>query len=187
MKKLFLAFAVMTITSTAVNAQKTSMANPTTFSIGVEASVPIGIFHDAGYNFGIGGSAQVEHKVSTDMGLTLNAGYLYYSNKNTIPYKYHFSVIPVLAGVKYWFSPKVYVHGQLGAAFNSTKVNNNSTNQTITSTGFAYSPGVGFMISNNIDLLIKYFGNSVGKDSNSGIAGGTFNSFGARLAYNFGG
>ncbi len=105
MKKLFLAFAAI-IVITSVNAQKSSLSNPTVFSLGVEASVPSGIFHELGYNFGIGGSAQVDHKISTDAAITLNVGYINYSNKSSIP-KYHFSVIPVLAGVKYWFSPKI--------------------------------------------------------------------------------
>ena len=60
MKKIFFAVAAITISAASVNAQKTSMSNPTTFSLGVEASFPSGVFHDLGYNFGIGGSAQVD-------------------------------------------------------------------------------------------------------------------------------
>ena len=167
MKKLFLAFVVIVIT-TKVNAQ-------TSFSIGLEGSVPTGDFNKAGYNFGIGGSAQVDHKVASDLALTLNAGYISYSNPTSNP-KIRFSVIPLLGGIKYWFSPKVYGSGQLGAAFNSTKFANNTG--SISTTGFAYSPGIGINITNSIDLLLKYFGNSVG--------GGSFNSIGARLSYNFG-
>ena len=176
MKKVLLFVAVIAI-SAAVNAQKTSSANPTVFSLGVEGSVPSGTFHSPlGYNFGIGGSAQVDHKISTDAAITLNVGYINYSNPNSNP-KYHFSVIPVLGGVKYWFSPKVYGSAQLGAAFNSTKISN-SSNTTYSSTGFAYSPGIGFNVTKGLDLLVKYFGNSAG--------GATLNSFGARLAYTFG-
>lgn len=170
MKTIILFFAAITLTAATVNAQL-----GTSFSIGLEGAVPMGKFNDAGYKFGIGGSVQVDHKVASDMALTLNAGYITHNNKNSSP-SYRFNVIPVLAGVKYWFSPKVYGSGQLGAAFNSVKVNNASSNAT--STGFAYSPGIGFNISNSVDLLIKYFGNSV-----DGVA---FSSVGARLAYNFG-
>ena len=176
MKKLFLAVAIILLAAVTVNAQKASMANPTVFSLGLEGSVPSGTFHNLGYNFGIGGSAQVDHKIATDAAITFNVGYLNYANKSTTT-KYHFSVIPVLAGVKYWFSPKVYGSAQLGAAFNSVKISN-STSSGSSSTGFAYSPGIGFNITNGLDLLVKYFGNSV--------SGGTFNSFGARLGYTFG-
>lgn len=170
MKKIMLFFAAITITAATVNAQM-----GTSFSLGLEAAVPMGDFNKLGYKFGFGGSLQVDHKVASDMALTLNAGYITHNNKTTTP-SVRFNVIPVLAGVKYWFSPKVYGSAQLGAAFNSAKVNNQTGNST--STGFAYSPGVGFNISNNIDLLVKYFGNSVN--------GGSFSSIGARLAYTFG-
>lgn len=170
MKKLFLAFAVITITAASVNAQ-----GGTSFSIGLEAAVPMGKFNDAGYKFGIGGSAQVDHKVASDMALTLNVGYITHNNKASTP-TYRFNVIPVLGGVKYWFSPKVYGSAQLGAAFNSVKVNNSSGNAT--STGFAYSPGIGFNVANSLDLLVKYFGNSV-----DNVA---FSSIGVRVAYTFG-
>lgn len=170
MKTIILFFAAFTLTAATVKAQL-----GTSFSIGLEAAVPMGTFNDAGYKLGIGGSVQVDHKVASDMALTLNAGYITHNNKSSSP-SFRFNVIPVMAGVKYWFSPKIYGSGQLGAAFNSVKVNNASGNAT--STGFAYAPGIGFNIANSLDLLVKYFGNSVD--------GGTFSSIGARLAYTFG-
>jgi opacity protein-like surface antigen len=174
MKKLFLAAVAILIGASVVMSQ-----GKTSFSIGLEASVPSGLFHTSGYNFGIGGSAQLEYKVASDMGLTLNGGYISYANKSTAS---HFNVIPVMAGVKYGFSPKVYAHAQLGAAFNKNTYNN------LSNTGFAYSAGVGFLLSKNLDLLVKYFGNSIGKSTVSGVTypGGTFGSFGARLAYALG-
>jgi opacity protein-like surface antigen len=177
MKKLLLAFVLFAFASTvnAQNASTTKTGKPTRFSIGVEGAVPMGDFNDAGYNFGIGGSVQADHKVASELGLVLYAGYINHS-ANTVP-KSHFSVIPVMGGIKYWFSPKVYAQGLLGAAFNSYKLSNTSGSNSVTSTGFAYSPGLGFMISNNIDFLVKYFGNSVGN--------GTFSSVGGRLAFSF--
>lgn len=174
MKTITLFFAAIMLTAATVNAQL-----GTSFSIGLEGAVPMGDFNKAGYKFGIGGSAQVDHKVASDMAITLNAGYITYNNKSTTP-SFRFNVIPVLAGIKYWFTPKIYGSGQLGAAFNSTKVNNTSGNQT--STGFAYSPGIGFNITDNIDLLVKYFGNSVSNNGESAA----FSNIGARLAYTFG-
>lgn len=171
MKRLLLVFAAF-ITTMSVSAQL-----GTSFSIGVEGDVPTGTFNNLGYRFGIGGSVQVENKIAHDAAISLNVGYINHSNKTSTPH-YHFSVIPVLAGVKYWFSKQVYGSAQLGAAFNSTKVSNNNNTTTATSTGFAYSPGIGFNLSKSLDLLVKYFGNSV--------SGGTFGSVGARLAYTFG-
>ena len=176
MKKLFL-LAVIALTLTTVNAQNRAMSgSPIIFSIGVEPSLPIGDFHDIGYNFGIGGSLQGEYKVANDLGITLNAGYLNYSAKdytiNGVTFNGgSFGIVPVMAGFKYYFSPKVYGHGQLGVSIGTSKG---------ASSNFTYSPGIGFYISNNIDLLLKYVGIS------GGSGGGSLNSIGARLAYNFG-
>jgi len=182
MKKIFLAFVVL-LTATIVNAQKNSTDNPTVFSLGVEASVPVGEFNNlADYNTGIGASAQVAHKVASDITLTLYAGYLKYNQQGSSTDKYHLTEVPLLAGAKFWFSPKVYAQGQLGVAFNSIKYSTISTT-VASATAFAYSPGVGFVLAKNIDVVIKYLGNSM--PANSTFSRVTLGSFGARLAYNF--
>lgn len=171
MKKVFLVLSVITLTITSLKAQN-GTSTPINFSIGLEASLPIGDFADL-YGFGIGGSLQGEYKPSDDLGLTLNAGYINYSGKKitfggvTIDAG-NFGIVPVLAGVKYYFSPKVYGHGQLGAGFGTSSG---------AGTSFAYTPGVGFILSKNIDLLVKYVAYSKNKE--------TLSSIGARLAYNF--
>ncbi len=165
MKKLLLLFAVVVASTACLKAQD----KPVTFSIGVEGLLPVGDFGNS-YNFGIGGTVQGEYKPADDLGLTVNAGYLTFSGKTLriigkVP---SFGLIPVLGGVKYYFSPKVYGHGQLGVAFGTDKGDGSL---------FAYSPGVGFILSDNIDAEVKYLGLS--KNSNN------LNSVGLRLAYNF--
>ena len=172
MKRLILLMAVIAISMAAVQAQNGISPKKTTFSIGVEPALPVGDFGDF-YSFGIGGSLQVEHKVADDLGITLNAGYINYSGKD---YRIgsteidggNIGIVPVLAGVKYYFTPKVYGHAQLGAGIWTEKG---------ASTAFAYSPGIGYYFSEHFDILLKYVGYSQ-KGSNS-------NSIGARLAYNF--
>jgi hypothetical protein len=63
----------------------------------------------------------------------------------------------------------VYGSGQLGVTFSTEKDGGSA---------FTYAPGVGFQISENVDVLAKYTGMSV-KD------GGSINEIGVRLAYNF--
>jgi len=173
MKKLFLALMVITMAIPSVKAQE-KMSSNSSLSLGVEASLPIGDFNDAGYNFGIGGSLQGEYKPAGDLGLTLNAGFINYFAKETTIAGVHingkdFGIIPVMAGAKYYFSPKVYAHGQLGAGFGTTSGSG---------TFFTYTPGIGAYLSNKVDLMVKFVGYSK--------SGGTWNSIGARLAYNFG-
>lgn len=194
MKKVILAFAVL-VTAVSVNAQdnpstsasttsttSTTMAKRTSFSIGVEGAVPMGKFNDEGYKFGIGGSVQVEHRVAPDFAIGLNAGYINHKNHQTA-YDAHFTVIPVMAIAKYFFTPMFYAQGGLGAAFNSFKQSNVSNNNSQTSTAFAYSPGLGVMIGKNIDFMVKYFGNTF-EYPNTNIKY-TRSSVGGRLAVSF--
>jgi hypothetical protein len=171
MKKLFLALAIITLGATTLKAQKSS--TPIIWSVGAEASLPIGNFQDV-YSFGIGATVQGEYKAADELGLTLNTGYINYFGKSitfggvSIDAN-DFGMIPLLAGVKYHFSPQLYAQGQLGAAFSTTSGGG---------TSFAYTPGVGFTLSRNVDLLVKYLGLSQNNE--------TLHSIGARLAINFG-
>ncbi len=187
MKKLLLATAIFALSAT-VNAQEKVKVKSgggagigsTSFSIGLEGAIPMGNFNDEGYKVGIGGSVEADHQVASGLAVTLNAGYINFRNHLTT-YSSHFTTIPVLAGIKFWFSPKVYGSAQLGAAFNSFKASN-TNGVSYSSTGFAYSPGVGFMLSRNIDFLVKYFGNSINNGSSISYQR---SSIGARLAYRF--
>ncbi|MDQ6756597.1 MAG: hypothetical protein M3004_06645 [Bacteroidota bacterium] len=163
------------VLNTGNSAPKAAMATRSTrFIIGVEGGIPMGIMNTAGYKTGIGGSLGVAHNVASSLDLNFRVGYINFGNKNTTPYKYHLSVIPVMAGITYWFSPTVFAKGELGAAFNSTKRSNSTTSTSYTSTEFAYSPILGVKVSQNLALLVKYFGD------------GDFNWFGFGAGLSFG-
>lgn len=170
MKKLILAMVIISIPIAVVQAQ--SVTKKTIFSIGVEAGLPVG---SAGINdlfsFAIGGSLQCEYFASPDFGLTLTAGYLDYLPKNGVN---SIGFIPVLAGFKYHFNPKVYGSAQLGISFSTVK-----DGPTVIGTGdfFSYAPGIGFQVSRNVDLLARYEAASKG--------GVTYGNIGVRLAYGF--
>ncbi|MEO6327705.1 MAG: outer membrane beta-barrel protein [Ginsengibacter sp.] len=172
MKKLLSVIAVTLIAAGSLHAQdKTVSSKPVSFSIGLDAGVPIGIAGDV-YSFIIGGSLQGEYMAASDLGITLSAGYKSWSVKKdlqTTVGSNNFSFIPVLAGIKYYFTPVVYGSGQLGVTF-STESGGGSS--------FTYAPGVGFKVSKNVDVLAKYTGLSP-------KGGGSLNEVGVRLAYNF--
>src|SRR5688500_6277413 len=105
--KNLIAMAIMAVSIQTVQAQDKISPKKTIFSIGVEAGVPQGsggIGSD--YYLAIGGSLQVEYLSSPDLGLTLKAGYLLYAGK--LFAADNEDMIPVLAGFRYHFSPKVY-------------------------------------------------------------------------------
>jgi hypothetical protein len=135
------------------------------FSIGLEAGLPVGE-NGKIYSSLIGGSLQYEIRPDSDLGITANAGYLNYNIKS----KYgggSVGFVPLLAGVKYYFTPGAFFHAQLGAAIGT---------KSGQGTSFAYTPGIGFNLSRNFDAEIKYMGIS--------NKGGTIPNVGVRVAYN---
>jgi len=184
MKKVFFIVA-LTATSFAGFAQKEKEeSKPLSFSVGLEAALPIGDFADFN-SFGIGGSVQGEYKVAPELGITLNAGYISYSAKSisvlgvSLPKEKALGVIPVLAGVRYHFSENIYGSGQLGLSFFSGGGSGSN---------FTYAPGVGFKFS-QFDVLVKYVGMSSKVESFNGTAivskTATYGAVGIRAAYNF--
>jgi hypothetical protein len=157
-----LAFAA---SSVSVNAQD---ANPLKFSIGLEAALPVGDFADAS-SFGIGGSAQADYWVADKLTLLLNAGYISFQGKSYGGVRDKASgFIPVQAGFKYKLAEQLYGLAQLGATF---------VTEDNSETLFTYAPGLGYQISPNFDILLKYTGFSA-----KGI---DLSAVGLRLAYTF--
>ena len=183
MKKLFLSLAVIAATLSASAQTKTSVS-PVKVSLGVDAVAPFGDFAKSS-SFGIGGSLQGDYNVDPTLALTLSAGYIDFLGKsqtytnpgvgNVTVKNPDFGLIPVLAGIKYSFTPQVYASAQLGVAF-STKKNGGSN--------FTYAPGIGYKFSDNFDILAKYTGYSV-KNSGTGTKNTSLNTAGVRLAYTF--
>ena len=163
MKKLILA-SIITATVISVNAQKNKNV---IFSLGAEFGVPTGNLNTI-YSVAVGATAQADIKIDTDAALTFNTGIIQYVGKKikNTNFKYRSeALIPLLVGVKYYFTPMVYGSGQLGTSI-STQQNGGST--------FTYIPGVGFKFDERIDLLVKYTGYS-----------GDGGAFGVRLGYSF--
>jgi hypothetical protein len=155
---------LLTLVAIGANAQK----NPSKFSIGVEAGLPLGE-NGKPYSSIIGGSVQYENMPASDMGITVSAGYQHWSIKSSYGGG-NVGFVPLLAGVKYYFSPspRAFFHAQLGAAFGT---------KSGQGTSFAYSPGIGIHLNPNIDAELRYMGIS--------NKGGTLDNVGLRVGFNF--
>ena len=162
MKKLILAFVILATAST-VNAQS---GKNLTFSLGGELGAVTGNLNQR-FSIAVGATAQADIKIDTDLAVTLNAGIveLIGRKKNDTEKFRSVATIPLLVGIKYYFTPVVYGSGQLGTTIYTNKDGGSS---------FTYVPGIGFKLDKNIDLLVKYTGLS--------DAGGIF---GVRAAYVF--
>jgi hypothetical protein len=159
MKRLFLAMAVIAI-STATQAQK-----KTTLSIAANAGIPVS--SPSVYSFAVGGDLQADFAAATGLKITVSGGYENFSIKSSFG-SGSTGVVPLLAGAKFNLgSDKIYGHAQLGYGFSTQSGGGGS---------FAYAPSIGYYFSPNFDGSIKYlaFSNH-----------GTFGEIGVRLAYNF--
>lgn len=176
MKKVLLSAVILTQFILCAKAQKASVDadKDFKFSIGVIGALPTGDLKSTS-NFGIGGSLQGEYKAAPELGLTVSVDYISFSGKNysdlgtTIKYP-TISLIPILAGGRYYFGGGAYISAQLGIT--SLKASGESS-----TSAFTYAPGIGYYLSPNFDLLLKY--QAASKN------GGTIAFIGLRAAYNF--
>lgn len=160
MKKLIFLFAIVVFSTISVNAQKS--ANPARISIAANIGLPT----SSGYSFAYGADLQADFGVAPTTFITLSGGYEGYSWKGGGG---SFGIIPLLAGAKFFFGAenKLYGHAQLGYGFYSKGG----------SGAFAYAPSLGYYVSPNFDLALKYLASS----RNSYTLG----SLNLRAAYNF--
>ena len=144
-------------------AQKSASSH---FGIGVEAGLPLG---DNGkpYSVILGGNLQYETLPSPDLGITVSAGYLHWPVKKSYGGG-SVGFVPLMGGIKYYFVPNAFFRAALGAAIGT---------KTGQGTSFAYTPGVGVKLAQNVDAELKYLGIS--------NKGGTLETVGLRLGYNF--
>ena len=189
MKKTFL-IAALAVASFSVKAQDES--KPLTFSIGAEAALPVGDFVDNNvfgikfndiYSFGAGLSVQGKYALDESLGLTLNAGYISYFEKEYQGQKAgSLGVIPVLAGIEYNFTPQVFASAQLGYSIYTGEFLSDSD---LDMSGFTYAPGIGYRFSPNFSAMLKYQGASVKIKDNSASEKGNLSHIGLRIAYSF--
>ena len=172
MKTKLLLIVMLFVLAVSANAQtKATSTDTKTFKIGAGAMIglPTGDSSDF-FSLTYGVDLMGEYAIAPTYALTLSAGYADWALKS----KYkdvldaEAGMIPVLAGVKYYFSDKIYGSAQLGLTFYTESGSGNA---------FTFAPGVGYKITDKFDLLLKY--QSASKD------GSTVSFLGVRAGYSF--
>lgn len=162
MKKLLLSAAIV-ISIVSVNAQKTT---------GLSIAGNVGPATTTNFTISFGADLQAAFPVGSGLDLTASAGYQNFTYKITFApnnvVKGHLSFIPLLGGVKFFLSPKVFAEAKLGYSISTVSGGKG---------GFTYSPVLGFVVGNNVSLFAQYLGISFG--SNGGSTTG--NTLGAAL------
>lgn len=142
--------------------------DPLSFSVGLDQGIPVGRVSKFS-SYVAGASLQAEYLMLKELGITLNTGYLYYVAKDGekgLPF------LPVMGGVRFHITPKLYLSGQAGVSFYLGNENEGGSKSTY----LTYAEGIGYQVLKRVDLLLKYEGVNVG-------AGKDYSFAGMRLAY----
>ena len=146
-----------------------AQTNKLKFGAGVYIGLPLGSFGDV-TSIGFGGIVQAEMDLAPQIVGTATAGYLSFSGKSVNGFKLgSWSVVPILVGGKYFFTPMIYGAVQIGLNFVSysntytSPFTGTTYSASVSSTEFGFNFGVGYEMK-PIDFLVKYgtFGSSTG-------------------------
>lgn len=163
--KSFIAVFITVILFVGYSNSQTKMA----LSVGGNVALPMGSFGDVA-KVGFGGGAKFEYELQPNIMLTGSAQYLMFSAKDDIV-GVDWSIIPILVGGKYFFSPGVYGMAELGMNFWSTKFKTPEIRvggvvvvpaQEVSSSGsdFGFAFGAGYEMamgkSGALDISAKY-------------------------------
>lgn len=157
-------------------------------SIGGNLALPIGDWSD-GANMGFGGTATYERSFAPNIVGQIYAGYLSFGGKDLglTGWSYKYSMIPIMAGVKYFFQPGkgFYANALLGVHILSVDITVPAAYQTYGNFGGSSSDtkfGLGVGAGYEIPVGGK---NAVDVSANFMLVGDA-NYIGARVAYRFG-
>ena len=152
------------------------------FGVGVESGIVTGDAHNVS-NLYLGGTARLQYGLSKTVALTLTSGYYNFFGKDEpgTSEKYQsLGMVPIKAGIKYFFVPSFYLSGEAGIGIETKAFAYQGEPDDLasqTNTKLLLSPGVGWA-SKHWDVGVRYE-NYSGQSVNYGVVG-------LRLAYGFG-
>jgi hypothetical protein len=145
-------------------------------SAGLELGLPLGDFGD-GSNLGFGASARYDGAIKEKLAWTATIGYLSYGLKSSSGASGHTSMIPIMGGIKYYFSEDnsgFYGGADIGFVPITVSVDVPGFGSASASeTRFGFSPGLGYRLG-QLDFAVRY--NLISD----------FNTIGIRAAFVFG-
>jgi hypothetical protein len=169
MRKSFFAM-IMIASFVGANAQKGNN------QLGIGAEVGVSTQKDSKAAYG--GSAKFMYGVGTAGHITLSAGYLAQTDKETVSgveYKTTASTMPFMLGYRHSFNG-IYVEPQAGYVSTRAKVTAGGNSETATDGSFGYALGAGYAMKQGLDLGVRFF-NVTEKDAKG--------MFVFRVGYNF--
>lgn len=141
MKKVLFLFALIALVQVARAQQTNALAKGFHLGAGINAGLPVGDFNET-HSFGIGAEIQGEYVLLDKLSIFGSTGYTnFFGKKFDTEEGEYFKVdnvgaIPVLAGARFYPTPKFFVGGKLGISI--------LTGGGESETAFTYQPQVGY-------------------------------------------
>jgi hypothetical protein len=169
MKKLLLFLIVVLFSSTSLIAQRQGI------SLGGNVYFPVGNWAEIA-SIGYGGSITYEHPLGKNIAGVIYSGYTYFSGDEEGS---SWTIIPLVAGAKFYFSPKLdwYIAALLGVDFVTVKSTVLGSEVSASSTEFAGNVNFGYEIKTSDKGAVDISAGFIYIDQLS--------YFGMRLAYIF--
>lgn len=106
------------------------------------AIVPVGDWSD-GAGIGIGALARLTVPVAAKIAITGHAGLIYHLSKGSMGADAQTIEVPILGGVRYAFTPKIYAAGELGLVYLRTSISSGGSSMSGSDTklGLAFAAG----------------------------------------------
>lgn len=169
MKNFFSLLILSLLLSTSLFAQKPGI------SLGGNVYFPVGDWSEF-YSIGYGGSLTYEHPIAKNISGVIYSGYTYFGGETE---GFSWTMIPLLAGAKFYFTPKQdwYFAALIGAGFLTAKNTVLGVEYTASSTEFQGNLNFGYEVKTSekgaVDISAGY------------VYINELSYFGARLAYIF--
>ncbi len=191
MKKMLLVLVILAFT---LSMNNTFAQGKNYLGIGANLAIPMGSDFSNVAGIGIGGTASFEMEFTPNITGIGTAGYISYGGKDINEFdftaSYGYSDIPILVGIKYYFTPGMpfYGIGQVGLHFLNSNYSASSTipgfQYSISgSTGSTSEFGLGVGVGYEIPVSLK---SAIDVSGMIHIVSGSFTHIGIRAAYRFG-
>lgn len=119
-------------------------------SISIGAQIGLASNFGSSSKMGIGGSLELDNRLSNHFGIRGSVGYNYFKGKYFVDD--YVSFLPIRAGVQGYLAPEIFVSGEAGIA-----VYGDSNNES--KTGFSYGLGAGYRIPLHKKKFVQLSGN----------------------------
>lgn len=172
-----------------------SQAQESFLSVGLELGLPMGDWAKDAYGISIGGSAEFEYGISDNLGVNVAAGYQILTLDDKVSdFIKSAALIPIQVGANYYLDESrsgLFLGAKVGIHMYSLSTEDMDLGimtiegESNTETYLSLAPQVGYFLTENISLALRYQMFFVSEDKDVGTESDMGSYIGLRAAWNF--